>query len=579
MRRFIAYSSILLNSIWLPPALPVFSAVAQEISTDVGCDDATKWMIPTGWAVTGGKCVGTSVTNLRMLMQMSPKIKKDHIYEITGTVTNYGGVGSLRFFAGLSMPAATPGTVILASSFTPIADRFDLNTVLTSGAEDLTGSLNGPGNSAEVGGSARVFCQHAGFGWFDPFLNPGKPGAGHPHEFQGLNDVSANTTYQTARTKGGSSCQSQALPHNKPIWPAIYMWPALIVGEGANARLQRSEQGLVYYKGPGKPDIDYTGAIVPDSQYDCVETSPAGTCPMLPDGIRFIFGFNKANGQGRPDMPIYGNNDVNHGDNGTGAATSGTMGAIDMYCVKGWELAAKENPADPSTLAVTQLSPIYHNLEELKADVDVNPSHCPIGGKLHVGLGAPWCWNGTELDSPDHRRHMSYGILPTAHVGNGRCPTSHPVRVTQMSTQFYFTITQELIDTGRTSVEEMDETLPRGVGWHMDYMLSGSPAVRLAFKNNCVEPHNSCTNTLGNGKAIPGPKNTDGTDPFCNGCAKARPDRFMDMRLLGMSKGFVGNGTFKVRVRASGPLTWGAMGRKGWTGQLDNLQIKEVPTL
>jgi hypothetical protein len=34
----------------------------------------------------------------------------------------------------------------------------------------------------------------------------------------------------------------------------------------------------------------------------------------------------------------------------------------------------------------------------------------------------PNCWNGTSLDSVDHRRHMAYAV-------RGRCPASHPTAV------------------------------------------------------------------------------------------------------------------------------------------------------
>ena len=34
----------------------------------------------------------------------------------------------------------------------------------------------------------------------------------------------------------------------------------------------------------------------------------------------------------------------------------------------------------------------------------------------------PNCWNGEDLDSVDHRRHMAYSV-------RGRCPASHPVAV------------------------------------------------------------------------------------------------------------------------------------------------------
>ena len=47
---------------------------------------------------------------------------------------------------------------------------------------------------------------------------------------------------------------------------------------------------------------------------------------------------------------------------------------------------------------------------------------CPSGSPLELRLRFPDCWNGRDLDSPDHRRHVAYGVA-------GRCPRSRPVAV------------------------------------------------------------------------------------------------------------------------------------------------------
>lgn len=47
---------------------------------------------------------------------------------------------------------------------------------------------------------------------------------------------------------------------------------------------------------------------------------------------------------------------------------------------------------------------------------------CPEGSKLELLINFPDCWDGQNLDSPDHKSHMAYS------VGN-ECPPSHPVPV------------------------------------------------------------------------------------------------------------------------------------------------------
>lgn len=48
--------------------------------------------------------------------------------------------------------------------------------------------------------------------------------------------------------------------------------------------------------------------------------------------------------------------------------------------------------------------------------------NCPNGLRAQVFF--PSCWDGKNLDSPDHKSHMAYPSL----VDNGNCPESHPKR-------------------------------------------------------------------------------------------------------------------------------------------------------
>lgn len=47
------------------------------------------------------------------------------------------------------------------------------------------------------------------------------------------------------------------------------------------------------------------------------------------------------------------------------------------------------------------------------------PTSCGTG-KISLHVGFPYCWNGRDLDSPDHRAHVAY-------PSKGRCPSTHPV--------------------------------------------------------------------------------------------------------------------------------------------------------
>jgi hypothetical protein len=62
------------------------------------------------------------------------------------------------------------------------------------------------------------------------------------------------------------------------------------------------------------------------------------------------------------------------------------------------------------------------------------PASCPKGNVLIVRYMAPSCWDGTHLDTPDHKSHMAYPV-------NGVCPTSHPVAVPMLQAKVAYKLT------------------------------------------------------------------------------------------------------------------------------------------
>ena len=54
---------------------------------------------------------------------------------------------------------------------------------------------------------------------------------------------------------------------------------------------------------------------------------------------------------------------------------------------------------------------------------------CP--GGIRASIIFPSCWDGKNLDSPDHRSHVAYS--PSKNVlANDACPSTHPIRIPQL---------------------------------------------------------------------------------------------------------------------------------------------------
>ncbi len=58
----------------------------------------------------------------------------------------------------------------------------------------------------------------------------------------------------------------------------------------------------------------------------------------------------------------------------------------------------------------------------------------PCAGGIRSNIAFPTCWDGKNLDSPNHKDHVTY---PTTGPANflslgGSCPSTHPVRIPQL---------------------------------------------------------------------------------------------------------------------------------------------------
>lgn len=50
------------------------------------------------------------------------------------------------------------------------------------------------------------------------------------------------------------------------------------------------------------------------------------------------------------------------------------------------------------------------------------------------------CWDGKNLDSPNHQSHVAYGQGSGA-TGGGACPSTHPVKLPQVMYELMWNVT------------------------------------------------------------------------------------------------------------------------------------------
>ncbi|MFD1786663.1 DUF1996 domain-containing protein [Sphingomonas floccifaciens] len=138
---------------------------------------------------------------------------------------------------------------------------------------------------------------------------------------------------------------------------------------------------------------------------------------------------------------------------------------------------------------------------------------CPTGNRLGATINAPDCWNGKDLDSPDHRSHMAYPHYDP-NDGQLKCPRTHPYVIPGFTMGVWYTVDDTLDRSGtwtpqtRTwylSSDKMEGMAPARPGstFHSDWFGAWDDATMDAWTANCIDKLLNCSGgDLGNGKQM-----------------------------------------------------------------------------
>ena len=93
----------------------------------------------------------------------------------------------------------------------------------------------------------------------------------------------------------------------------------------------------------------------------------------------------------------------------------------------------------------------------------------------------PQCWDGKNLDSPNHKDHMAFP--------SGSCPASHPVAIPEITLNMRYTIKEaNQAQRWRLASDNYAKTLPGGYSGHADWVNGWDEPTMAGIVRNCLNP-------------------------------------------------------------------------------------------
>ena len=106
--------------------------------------------------------------------------------------------------------------------------------------------------------------------------------------------------------------------------------------------------------------------------------------------------------------------------------------------------------------------------------------NCAVGQTMEMQVAFPQCWDGVNLDSPDHKSHMAFPIDET-------CPSTHPKVLPELRVNFNFKVnTANATKTWRLASDNYDNNLPAGFSSHADWVNGWDVTIMAGIVKNCL---------------------------------------------------------------------------------------------
>jgi hypothetical protein len=140
----------------------------------------------------------------------------------------------------------------------------------------------------------------------------------------------------------------------------------------------------------------------------------------------------------------------------------------------------------------------WFECNEVYANHPDNIIPCGQGGKLTQVVAFPACWDGKNLDSPNHKDHMAF-------TDAGVCPATHPRKLPTITMIIHYPIATSAGTANWRLSSDMYAKNGYNAGYssHADFMMGWEETTHKVIVDKCINAKKDChAHLLGDGRMI-----------------------------------------------------------------------------
>ena len=163
-------------------------------------------------------------------------------------------------------------------------------------------------------------------------------------------------------------------------------------------------------------------------------------------------------------------------------------------------IAGNKASTGPQFNVQWQCQKVWNN----QSAIDGMIPNCAVGDLVMLIIYFPECWDGVNLDSPDHQSHMAFAIYRNSPGQVSSCPSTHPVPLPRITEIVRYIVSASSNPVNwRLSSDMYSGSIRGGLSAHADWMDGWNRDAMNSIVRNCINAQRDCgVGSLGDGRDL-----------------------------------------------------------------------------